>query len=165
MRATVHTGTRILLLAMLAPLAACSTTSQKPVPVIASAPAAKATPAKPKSNPLPSIMPTFSRGDVDPALANACISAAADKYYLPESVITALDSRSAGNGNTAVTLKVDLRDALCTVGQNGAVRSVIDTSPKSADQIAAEEAAAKKASQPAAKATAPKGAKKRKKNG
>ncbi|PYE89725.1 hypothetical protein [Phyllobacterium leguminum] len=159
MRAYVRTGTHILLLTMLAPLAACSTVSQKPVPVTvgpaAKATAAKTVAAKPAApaktfNPLPSILPTFSRGDVDPALARACVTAAADKYFMPESAISALDTRSAGGGNTAVVLKVDLRDALCTVNANGSVRSVIDTSPKSADQIAAEEAAAAKRNAPPA---------------
>lgn len=163
MRAYVRTGTHLLLLTMLAPLAACSTTS-KPVPIVASASAAKATPAKSRINPLPSILPTFGRGDVDPALANACIKVAADKYFLPEHSISALDSRSVGGGNTAVVLKADLRDALCTVGANGQVRSVVDTSPKSADQIAAEEAAARAASAPAAKPAVKAVKKKKKKN-
>nr|WP_236016045.1 hypothetical protein [Brucella endophytica] len=158
------------MLTLLAPLAACSTASQKPVPVVA-APAktnaAKATAAAKPSpartfNPLGALTQPL-RGDVDPTLARACVSAAADKYYLPESVITPLDSRSAGGGNTAVTLKVDLRDALCTVGANGSVRSVVDTSPKSADQIAAEEAAAKKAAMPASATKSKKPAAKKKK--
>ncbi|MDA4634285.1 hypothetical protein NZA98_24860, partial [Escherichia coli] len=41
-------------------------------------------------------------------------------------------------------LKVDIRNALCTVTDKGKVRSVVDTMPKSADQVAAEEAAAAK---------------------
>ncbi|WP_420961939.1 hypothetical protein [Brucella sp. IR073] len=171
MRACVRTGTHILMLTLLAPLAACSTTAQKPVPVVAApaktnaAKAAAAKPAPAKTfNPLGALTQPL-RGDVDPTLARACISAAADKYYLPESVITALDSRSAGGGNTAVTLKVDLRDALCTVSANGSVRSVVDTSPKSADQIAAEEAAAKRAATPQPTKPAGKTSKKKKNNG
>ncbi|GAB1581869.1 hypothetical protein [Phyllobacterium phragmitis] len=143
MRACVRTGTRILLLTMLAPLAACAITSGEPS-------------SRPAGNPLPRILPQPLRADVDPALAQPCIAAAADKYFLPERVISAVDSRPAGGGNTAVVLKVDLRDALCTVSSSGTVRSVVDTSPKSADQIAAEEAARKRdaaeAAKPAAKA-------------
>ncbi|MHC5307270.1 hypothetical protein [Bartonella sp. LJL80] len=83
--------------------------------------------------------------NVDPDLAQACVNSAANKYYLPTRVIKAVDSRKAGDGSTQVILKVDLRDAVCTVSSGGVVKSVIDTSPKSADQIAAEEQAAKDA--------------------
>jgi hypothetical protein len=47
---------------------------------------------------------------------------------------------------------------MCTVTDKGKVRSVVDTMPKSADQLAAEEAAAKKAA--GQTAPAPKKAKK-----
>ena len=70
-----------------------------------------------------------------PATANALTTPAA-------SVIKAVDSRKPGDGSTQVILKVDLRDAVCTVSAGGVVKSVIDTSPKSADQIAAEAQAA-----------------------
>lgn len=79
---------------------------------------------------------------VAPDLAQACINSAANKYFLPTRVIKAVDSRKPGDGSTQVILKVDLRDAVCTVSSSGIVKSVIDTSPKSADQIAAEEQAA-----------------------
>ncbi len=86
---------------------------------------------------------------VAPDLAQACINSAANKYFLPTRVIKAVDSRKPGDGSTQVILKVDLRDAVCTVSASGVVKSVIDTSPKSADQIAAEAqaAAAKNGSQ------------------
>lgn len=88
--------------------------------------------------------PSFSAPtrSVAPDLAQACINSAANKYFLPTRVIKAIDSRKPGDGSTQVILKVDLRDAVCTVSASGVVKSVIDTSPKSADQIAAEEQAA-----------------------
>ncbi|RCS24391.1 hypothetical protein DUT91_08950 [Phyllobacterium salinisoli] len=125
---------------MLAPLGACAITSGEP----------SSTSSRPTINPLPRFMPQPLRTQVDPELARPCIAAAADKYFLPESAISAVDSRSAGD-NTAVSLKVDLRTALCTVSSSGTVRSVVDTSPKSADQAAAEEAARKRDMAPAAK--------------
>lgn len=84
----------------------------------------------------------FVKNNVDPTMARACAIAAANRYYLPTRVITAVDSAKAVDGATVVKLKVDLRDAVCTVNPSGSIRSVIDTSPKSADQIAAEQAAA-----------------------
>lgn len=115
---------RIAPLAILIPLAACSTTSEP--------------------NMRPSIMPTFApvRPPVDAALADPCISAAASKYFLAEHHITAIDAQPIGGGVNQVRLKADIRDALCTVTDKGKVRSVVDTMPKSADQVAAEEAAA-----------------------
>lgn len=69
---------------------------------------------------------------------------------LSENNIKAVDERAVGSGINEVSLKVDIRDALCTVTDKGKVRSVVDTMPKSADQVAAEEAAAnKKAAGPA----------------
>ncbi len=95
------------------------------------------------SNPAPKF-PSFtsSARSVAPDLAQACINSAANKYFLPTRVIKAIDSRKPGDGSTQVILKVDLRDAVCTVSAGGVVKSVIDTSPKSADQIAAEAQAA-----------------------
>ena len=118
---------RIAVLAVLIPLAACSTTSEP--------------------NMRPTIMPTFApiRPSVDSALADPCISAAASKYFLAENHITAIDAEPVGGGVHQVRLKADIRDATCTVTDQGKVRSVVDTMPKSADQVAAEEAAAKKA--------------------
>lgn len=91
---------------------------------------------------LASLAPSRS---VDPELAKACANSAANKYFLPTRVINAVDSRKAADGSTQVILKVDLRDAVCTVSPSGVVKSVVDTSPKSADQIAAEAQAAKDA--------------------
>ena len=95
------------------------------------------------SNPAPKF-PSFTAPtrSVAPDLAQACINSAANKYFLPTRVIKAVDSRKPGDGSTQVILKVDLRDAVCTVSAGGVVKSVIDTSPKSADQIAAEAQAA-----------------------
>jgi hypothetical protein len=136
MRLPINILCRIAPLAILIPLAACSTTSEpdmRPRPVAAT----------------PSIMPSFipsytpARPPVDSALAAPCISAAASKYFLAESNITAVDVEPAGGGVNHVRLKADIRDAMCTVTDKGKVRSVVDTMPKSADQAAAEEAAAK----------------------
>jgi hypothetical protein len=117
---------RIAPLAILIPLAACSTTSEP--------------------NMRPTIMPTFApiRPPVDAALADPCISAAASKYFLTENHITAVDAEPIGGGVNQVRLKADIRDAMCTVTDKGKVRSIVDTMPKSADQVAAEEAAAAK---------------------
>jgi hypothetical protein len=75
---------------------------------------------------------------VDNDLAVACQEAAGDKYFMDPDLVRAVYSSKDG-GNTLVTLKVDTRDALCTLNGKGKVTSVVDTSPKSADQIAAEE--------------------------
>lgn len=117
---------RIASLAILIPLAACSTTSEP--------------------NMRPTIMPTFApiRPPVDAALADPCIAAAASKYFLTENHITAVDAEPIGGGVHQVRLRADIRDAMCTVTDKGKVRSVVDTMPKSADQVAAEEAAAAK---------------------
>lgn len=136
---------RIAPLAVLVPLAACSTTGQPPiVPMI----------------------PTFApvRPPVDSKLGDPCIAAAATKYFLSESNIKATDVEPIGGGVNQVRLKADLRDAMCTVTDKGKVRSVVDTMPKSADQAAADEAAARKsaAGQPPAPAPAPAPAKKAK---
>ncbi|MEJ1120523.1 hypothetical protein V9K92_18760 [Phyllobacterium sp. CCNWLW109] len=117
---------RIAPLAILIPLAACSTTSEP--------------------NMRPTIIPTFApvRPPVDAALADPCISAAASKYFLTENHITAVDAEPIGGGVNQVRLRADIRDAMCTVTDKGKVRSIVDTMPKSADQVAAEEAAAAK---------------------
>ena len=103
------------------------------------------------ANPIAKLASLAPSRSVDPELAKACANSAANKYFLPTRVISAVDSRKAADGSTQVILKVDLRDAVCTVSPSGVVKSVVDTSPKSADQIAAEAQAAKDA---AAKSTA-----------
>ncbi len=103
------------------------------------------------ANPIAKLASLAPSRSVDPELAKACANSAANKYFLPTRVINAVDSRKAADGSTQVILKVDLRDAVCTVSPSGVVKSVVDTSPKSADQIAAEAQAAKDA---AAKTTA-----------
>ena len=62
-------------------------------------------------------------------------------------------------------MKADVRDALCLVSDKGKVISLTDTTPKSANQIAAEEAAAaaKAAGTAEPVAEAPKPEKKKKK--
>ena len=87
---------------------------------------------------------------VDAALAVPCQEAAGDKYFMDPERVIAVSSNSAGK-NTEVFLKVDTRDALCTLNAKGKVVSLVDTSPKSADQIAAEEAKAAEAAGPAKK--------------
>ncbi|WOC17086.1 hypothetical protein [Pseudochrobactrum sp. MP213Fo] len=147
MRTSTANATRFVLLAMFAPLvAACTTTSNTPAPTGAAAQA----PA-PVAIQMPA-MPQFVRSNVDQALAGPCITAAANRYFIPEKVISAVNTRSGSGGNTDVILKVDSRDAVCSISANGTVRSVVDTSPMSADQMAANEAARKAASAP--KATA-----------
>lgn len=136
MHGYVRTGTRFFLLAMLAPLAAACTTT---VPVIPGTPQSQMPVSA--SSTLPRFLPAPVKY-VDPALSGPCITAAADKYFLPEKVISATDTRPGAGGSTDVVLKVDLRSAICSVSANGSVRSVIDTTPKSADQAAAEAAAA-----------------------
>ncbi|MGO4452154.1 hypothetical protein AB4Y96_24810 [Phyllobacterium sp. TAF24] len=125
MRLPTSLFSRIAPLAILVPLAACSTTGE------------------------PSMGPTFAtfspvRPPVSSELAGPCIAAAASKYVLSERNIRAVDEREVGAGLNEVSLKVDIRDALCTVSDKGKVRSVVDTMGKSADQAAAEEAAAAK---------------------
>ncbi|UXM94041.1 hypothetical protein N5853_07895 [Bartonella sp. HY329] len=88
------------------------------------------------------IKPFAPKATLTTPSAQACINAAANKYYLPTKVIKATDSAKAQDGSTVITLKVDLRDARCVINSNGSVRLVADTSPKSADQIEAEKAAA-----------------------
>ena len=72
-------------------------------------------------------------------IAVPCQEAAGDKYFMDPDRIIAVSSAPSGN-NTAVVLKADSRDALCTLNAKGKVVSLVDTSPKSADQIAAEAA-------------------------
>ncbi|WP_439272145.1 hypothetical protein [Pseudochrobactrum sp. HB0163] len=154
MRTSTGTAKRFVLLAMFAPLVAACTTTSGTTPAQNGASAQTQTQA-PTSAAVQ--MPNFAplvRKNVAPELANPCITAAANRYFIPERVVTAVDSRPAGGGNTDVILKVDSRDARCTISANGTVRSVVDTSPMSADQRAANEAAARAASAPA-KAAAP----------
>lgn len=135
-----RTGTRFILLAMIAPLvAACTTTT---------APKGTTDATQPKAQ-MPISGSASSSGFfapvtkyVEPSLADPCITAAANKYFLPEKVISAVDSRSGAAGGTDVILKVDLRSAVCSVTAKGTVRSVVDTTPMSADQAAANAAAA-----------------------
>ncbi len=149
----VRAGARFLAVAMLVPLAACTTTATS-----STKPGKTEAPVTAPSISLPRFTPTSY---VDPALAQPCITAAANKYFLPERVISAVNSRPGAGGGTDVDLKVDLRTAVCQLNSSGGVRAVIDTSPKSADQIAAEAAAAKAE---AAGAAQPKKAKAKKKN-
>ncbi|WP_273726485.1 hypothetical protein [Brucella gallinifaecis] len=143
-------GARLFFIAMLAPLAAaCTTTTQN-----ATVPGNSEAPVTASTVSLPRFIPTST---VDSSLAQPCITAAANKYFLPERVISAVNSRPGAGGGTDVDLKVDLRTAVCQVSASGSVRSVIDTSPKSADQVAAEAAAA----QTASAAPAPKKSKKK----
>lgn len=154
MHGRVRPGTRFFLLAMLAPLVAACTTTEPVKPGTAQSQIPVAS-----SNPLPRLlsMPAPVKY-VDSALAQPCITAAANKYFLPEKVISAVDSRPGANGGTDVVLKVDLRSAVCSVSAKGGVRSVVDTSPKSADQVAAEAAAANAAAAAPKKVSAPKAA-------
>ncbi|MCL7997003.1 hypothetical protein [Brucella pseudogrignonensis] len=150
MSGRTRNGARLFVIAMLAPLAAaCTTTTQN-----ATVPGKSEAPVAASSVSFPRFVPTYS---VDSSLAQPCITAAANKYFLPERAITAVNSRPGAGGGTDVDLKVDLRTAVCQLSAGGSVRSVIDTSPKSADQVAAEAAAA----QTASAAPAPKKAKKK----
>lgn len=132
-----RTGARFLAIAMLAPLAAACTTT---VPTTTAKSGKTDAPISTPRISMPQFTPTAY---VDPALAQPCITAAANKYFLPERVISAINSRPGAAGGTDVDLKVDLRTAVCQVTAKGGVRAVIDTTPKSADQVAAEAAAAK----------------------
>jgi hypothetical protein len=79
---------------------------------------------------------------IDEALANPCIEAAMAKYFIDDTRVQLLGS-SAQGGSTVIPLKADTRDAVCTVSAKGKVISLVDTTPKSENQILAEEAAAK----------------------
>ncbi len=78
---------------------------------------------------------------VDANLAVPCQEAAGEKYFMDPDRVIAVSSNAAGK-ETQVMLKVDSRDAVCTLNAKGKVTSLVDTSPKSADQLAAEEAKA-----------------------
>ncbi|MDT6938884.1 hypothetical protein RI570_01805 [Brucella pseudogrignonensis] len=150
MSGRTRNGARLFVIAMLAPIAAaCTTTTQN-----ATVPGKSEAPVAASSVSFPRFVPTYS---VDSSLAQPCITAAANKYFLPERVISAVNSRPGAGGGTDVDLKVDLRTAVCQLSASGSVRSIIDTSPKSADQVAAEAAAA----QTASAAPAPKKSKKK----
>ncbi len=97
---------------------------------------------------------------IDPAVGDPCIEAAMAKYFIGSERVAVLSSSPQG-GSTAVTMKADVRDAVCLVSATGKVISLTDTTPKSANQIAAEEAAAAAAA--AGPVEAPKVVKKKKK--
>jgi hypothetical protein len=63
------------------------------------------------------------------------------KYFIGPERVTLLGASRDG-ASTAVRMKADVRDALCLVSDAGKVISLTDTTPKSANQLAAEEAAA-----------------------
>jgi hypothetical protein len=79
---------------------------------------------------------------IDEALADPCIEAAMAKYFIDATRVQLLSSSVQG-GATVIPLKADTRDAVCTVSAKGKVISLVDTTPKSENQILAEEAAAK----------------------
>jgi hypothetical protein len=79
---------------------------------------------------------------IDPEIANPCVEAAMAKYFIDETRVQLLGLSNQG-GSSVITMKADTRDAVCTVSAKGKVISLVDTSPKSANQILAEEAAAK----------------------
>ncbi|MGH6762873.1 MAG: hypothetical protein ACRECW_14935 [Phyllobacterium sp.] len=133
MQAWVRNATRLLIISTVLPLAAACTISS------------------PGSAPK-FIAPIQIRPSVPASLADPCAEAAAQKYFMSSDRVVAIDTRPAGAGFTNVVLKVDSRDAVCTISDKGVVRSVIDTSPMSADQAAAEAAAAAKAPKGKAKA-------------
>lgn len=118
-----------------ASLSACSTTGGGPVKVVP-------------------IVPS-----VDAALAVPCQEAAGDKYFMDPDRVVAVSSSNEG-ANTVVLMKADVRDAVCTLNAKGKVVSLVDTTPKSADQIAAEEAKALAGDQPVVETPAPKKKKK-----
>ncbi len=97
---------------------------------------------------------------VDPALAVPCQEAAGDKYFMDPDRVVALSSSVVG-ANTVVVMKADVRDAACTLNAKGKVVSLVDTTPKSADQIAAEEAKALAGDTPVVETPAPKKKKKK----
>ena len=101
---------------------------------------------------------------IDPAVGDPCTEAAMAKYFIGPERVTLLSASPQG-GSTAVTMKADSRDAVCLVSAKGTVTSLTDTTPKSANQIAAEEAAAaaKAAGTTEPVAEAPKPVKKKKK--
>ena len=78
---------------------------------------------------------------VDPAVGDPCTEAAMAKYFIGPERVTLLGASREG-ASTAVRMRADVRDALCLVSDKGKVISLTDTTPKSANQIAAEEAAA-----------------------
>jgi len=70
---------------------------------------------------------------VDPDMAQACVHASANKYYLPTRVIKAVNSQTDSHGMTQIGMQVDLRHAVCTIDAAGKVRSVVDTAAPDAD--------------------------------
>ncbi len=97
---------------------------------------------------------------VDPAVAVPCQEAAGDKYFMDPDRVVAVSSSSQG-GSTVDIMKADVRDAVCTLNAKGKVVSLVDTTPKSADQIAAEEAKALAGDKPVVETPAPKKKKKK----
>lgn len=93
--------------------------------------------------------PQASSPAIDPTLATACANAASAKYFVAPERARAISAEKKG-GVYEVTMKVDTRDALCTVTSAGSVSSLVDTTPMSADQLAAE----KKAQEPKKKSSA-----------
>jgi hypothetical protein len=79
---------------------------------------------------------------IDEALSTPCIEAAMAKYFIDDTRVQLLGLSSQGT-SSVITMKADTRDAVCTVSAKGKVISLVDTSPKSENQILAEEAAAK----------------------
>jgi hypothetical protein len=100
---------------------------------------------------------------IDPAVGDPCTEAAMAKYFIDATRVTLLAANPQGT-NTAVVMKADVRDAVCVVSAKGKVVSFTDTTPKSENQIVAEEAAAAaKAAGTAEPAIQPKPKKKKKK--
>ncbi|MGL4489399.1 MAG: hypothetical protein ACRCU5_08150 [Rhizobiaceae bacterium] len=117
-------------------LAGCTTTGGDPVRVVPVVPA------------------------VEAAIAVPCQEAAGDKYFMDPDRVIALSSSSQG-ANTVVVMKADVRDAVCTLNSKGKVVSLVDTTPKSADQAAADEAKALAGEVPTGDAVVPKKKKKK----
>ena len=84
---------------------------------------------------------------IDPAIGNPCTEAAMAKYFIAQDRVVLL-SATPQAGATSVVMKADTRDAVCVVNTKGKVVTITDTTPKSANQIAAEEAAATAAANP-----------------
>lgn len=118
MRSPVRITLQSLAVVALLPAAACTTTTGPGGMPVASAPVST----------------------VDPALARPCIDAAAAKYYVMQDRASALSADQKGKVYE-VKMKVDTRDALCTVTSKGKVVSVVDTTPMGADQLAADKKA------------------------
>jgi hypothetical protein len=75
-------------------------------------------------------------------IADPCRNATGDKYFIDPNRVGVVSSVQQGS-QTLVIMKADTRDALCTLNKKNKVVSIVDTSPKSADQVLAEEEKAK----------------------